>query len=338
MTRVLASIRWRTVCLAAALALCAGTAQGQDDGTLALAPTQADQALRPLAQGFDVWLRGQLEAAGIQPARLEPGDGLQQTFSLAVEQHASYVLVPRLSSRDGEASVHLLLYAPDTRALLVGARAMAPIAELGDAAMDVLRRVVPQLGGDVAMLVTPPLLEDLASSTQAVEARLAGDLPRAWRAVQGRLSPTAMQLREEIVDEARRSGTPATSRARVLAATGDTTTAWSLIGRKARAELKKESPDADLLAAAGEVMLLEGAVHEARRYFSRALETQLDHVGATFGLGEVLALEGDDDGARRELSRASELEPKSPRALTRLAELEADPSRAAAHWIAAGRL
>lgn len=145
----------------------------------------------------------------------------------------------------------------------------APIAELGAAAAEALETLLPQLGGSGGLAPLPPQLEDLASSTVAVNAWAAGDLIGAWTAVEGKLSPVSMSLREQVLQVARQTSVPAPMRARVLAASGDVASAWSLIRRDAPGALASEEPD--------------------------------------------------------------------PALAERLAELHSDPSRAAEHWIEAGR-
>jgi tetratricopeptide (TPR) repeat protein len=322
--------------LAAALAIGAGAAHAQTGGSVALAPTRADAALEPLALGFDRWLAGELERAGVAGVAVPGAGELETTLGGAAAAGFSHLLWPQLSSHDGEASVHLLLFAPDTRTLLAGARASAPTAELGGAAADALRRLLPQIGAP-DLEITPPLLEDLSSASQAMRAHRTGNLTEAYRAVQGKLSPTSMRLREEIVAEAHRSNTSAVTRARVLAAMGDAVSAWTLIGRAARSALSEPAPDPDLLVAAGEVMLAQDAAAEAHKYFARALAVAPDHVDATAGLAQAQELQGDVASAGTTLARAAQLDPSSPRLPERLARMDPDPARAAAHWIEAGR-
>ena len=320
----------------AVLVIGAGAARAQPAGGLAIAPTRADGLLEPIALGFDRWLVAELERTGVAGTAIADAGDLDTTLASAAAGGFSHLLLPQLSSHDGEAGVHLLLFAPDTRVLLVGTRAAAPTAEVGNAAADALRRLLPQLGlAEVA--VSPPLIEDLSSASQAMRARQAGDLTEAYRAVQGKLSPTAMRLREEIIEETHRSSTPAIIRARVLAAMGDAVTAWTLIGRAAREALSAPAPDPELLVAAGEVMLAQEAAREAHKYFSRALAAAPDHVDATAGLAHAHELQGNADTARATLARAAQLDPSSPRLPERLARMDLDPARSAEQWIEAGR-
>jgi tetratricopeptide (TPR) repeat protein len=333
MARAFARLCW----LAAALAIGAGAgaARAQQASGLAIAATRADPVLEPIALGFDRWLGAELERAGVAGVPIAGGD-LEATLAEARAAGFSHLLLPQLSSQDGEAHVHLLLLAPDTRVLLVGTRAAAPTADLGATATDALRRLLPQLGVPDRE-ITPPLLEDLSSASQAMRARVRGDLTEAYRAVQGKLSPTSMRLREEIVEEAHRSSTPAATRARVLAAMGDAVSAWSLIGRSARTELSAPAPDPELLVAAGEVMLAQEAGDEGRRYFTRALEVAPDRVDAIAGLAHAQELAGEVDTARGMLARAAQIDASNPRLPERLARMDPDPARAAAQWIEAGR-
>ena len=100
-----------------------------------------------------------------------------------------------------------------------------------------------QLGVRRDEATAPPLLDDLASTSRALSAWQAGDWIGAWHEVQGRLTPTAMGLREEIVELARSSDGPPLQRARVLAAAGDPSAAARLIGHDAAMALRAEAPD-----------------------------------------------------------------------------------------------
>ncbi|MGH0033166.1 MAG: protein kinase domain-containing protein [Myxococcota bacterium] len=326
------------VCLVLALAAVglAGPLPAAARESLGLAPSLTDASLLPVATGFDHWLLTQLHQAGVEAVPIEGVASLDEALTAAADEGLAHVLVPKMSARDGQASVQLLLYAPDSRVLLVGAGSEAPMAEFGNAAVEALARVVEQTGG-ASIEVTPPLLEDLARISQALLRWNEGDLAGAFRAVQGKLSPTAMALREEIADQARHTSVPATVRARLLVEMGDSTTAWTLVGRNARAALSKPDPDLDLLVAAGEVMFANDGVKEAREYFERALEIAPDQPDALAGLARVQAAQGDRATARTTLARAAAIDTDGVRFEEELARLEDDPARAAAHWVEAGR-
>ena len=100
--------------------------------------------------------------------------------------------------RDGALDVRLALYAVETGALLAAPHASAPLATPGTACEDTAARLLERLGVPASAMpaATPPLLDELAASGRALRRLEAGDLALAWREVEGKLSPTAMRLRE----------------------------------------------------------------------------------------------------------------------------------------------
>jgi serine/threonine-protein kinase len=329
----------RLVCLAFTAVLFGAAAAAAQGGSasLGIAPVAADPELRPIARGYERWLRGQLDAAGIGSVALE--GGLETALAAAAQQQLTRVLAPRLNLRGGRVVVQLALYAPQSGAVIGGSRADATLAEVGGACAESIDHLLAQLGVASQGETPPPLLDDLASASRALAAWEAGDWIGAWREVQGRLTPTAMGLREEIVEAARSGRGDMLQRARVLAAAGDPLEATRLVGRDATLALRADAPDPALLVAGGEVALARGDVPEARAAFERALSLQPGDTGATLGLAHALTQQGLADEARTRLERAAELDPSNPQPLALLATQseERDPRAAAASWLAAGR-
>ncbi len=321
----------------ALLAPLAATPQAPEAGpTLGVVAAVADPRLQPIALGYDRWLATQLRSAGI--AVIPLSGSLDAALAEAPAQGLTRVLGPRLDTREWRATAQLPLYAPESGALLGGARAEDALAEIGTAFAGSLDALRSQLGVAPAGATPAPLLDDLASASRALAAWQAGDWVRAWNEVQGRLSPTAMTLREEIVGAARGNAGPLLQRARVLAAAGDVLAAARLIGRDAAAALRAESSDPALLIAGGEVALARGDAVAARAFFERALAQNAEEAQATLGLARALALQGDAAGAQQAYERAAQLAPSDPQPLTLLAESERDaPQSAARHWLEAGR-
>ena len=73
------------------------------------------------------------------------------------------------------------------------------VDDFGDSAAAAASSLLAQLGVAGAS-VTPPLLDDLSRVTRALEAWNRGDLAASWRAVEGKLSPRAMRIREQLAD------------------------------------------------------------------------------------------------------------------------------------------
>ena len=331
-------LRARLVCLALGLiALAPALAVAQAGGpALGVVVPAADPQLAPIARGYERWLRSQLGAQGI--ATLSLGASLEAALAEAGAQGQGRVLAPRLTLRAGRVAVQLPLFAPQGT-LLGGARGEATLAEVGNACAESLDRLLDQLGVAREGPTPPPLLDDLASATRAVVAWEAGDWIGAWHAVQGRLTPTAMALREEIVELARGGDGPAVQRARVLAAAGDPSEAARLIGPDAAQALRSETPELELLIAGGELALARGSAADARTHFERALGLSAGDAAATLGLARALKEQGLATEARSALERAAGLLADDAQPLAQLAGQieEGDPPAAAASWLEAGR-
>lgn len=290
---------------------------------------QATPGLTPIAPGLGLWLQIGLLDAGHSPVPLA-GD-LRDASARAAGRGLSRLLITRLQEDAGTTHVQLVLYASGTDTPLAGVRRSAPTAELGRATAEAFAALLPQLGSVPDQEPSRPLLEDLAGLGVALRARAEGDLIGAWKALAGKLSPISLRLREQIVTDARQSGGPAPMRARVLAAAGDLTNAWGLIGRAATDARSAEDPDLEVLLAAGEVRLASGDVQDARAYFERVLRAQPDHVDGAVGLARALELQGDVTHGLKWLERAARLEPDDPDLAERLATLRPDPEIGRAH-------
>ena len=283
--------------LAAALAAQPAHAQNRTYSLpVAVAPVQADAPLEPIAGGYGLWLRTRLREVGLDPVWSGQGTSAEAVLASAAERGVGHALLPRLRHRGGEVEAQLLLYVPASRKLLAASRSSSPVGEPGKACAQSFDALLGQLGRSGLDASTPPLLDELASSSRALTARADGQLYQAWRAVQGKLSPTAMLLREQIVAEARRGDAPPAERARVLTASGNPDAAWGLIGTQARQALAEQQADPALLVAAGNVQLARNNPREARRYFTRARELAGAGASATpahLGLAQVLTLQSD---------------------------------------------
>jgi tetratricopeptide (TPR) repeat protein len=341
-TTALSCLRASLLGLALGLLAAAALAQGGAGSVaIAVAPAEADAALAPIAPGYTLWLSNQLVEVGAQPIWGGAGVAADAVLASAADWGASHVLLPRLRDRDGEVEVQLLLYTAASRELVASTRSAAPAGDPGPAVAESFDQLIRQLGAAGAAPAPPPLIDELASSSRALELRREGQLYRAWHAVNGKLSPTAIALREAIEAEARAGeGTP-TERARVLAATGDPGTAWRVIGASARTALTTRDADPALLVAAGEVQLARNNPRDARRYFERASSlaapSELSASGQ-LGLARVLTLQRDTRGARVALETAARLAPADPQPHEMLARLdEAHPDRAAKHLMAAAQ-
>jgi tetratricopeptide (TPR) repeat protein len=336
-TRVHAHPCLRSLCAALGV-LC--IALGAQAARLAVAPSEADPIAAPWAAGYDYWLRSHLSAAGLSPIWRGPALSAQEVFAGAESWGASHVLLPRLREHADGVEVQLLLYAPGGETPLAASRSSAPAGDPGRAIAASFDALLQQLGAAGAA-TTPPLLDDLACSSRALEAHARGHLFDAWHAVKGKLSPSAMQLRESLVAEARHGEAAPTERARVLAAVGDPGAAWRLIGTDARNVLDTATPDPALLVAVGEVALARNNARDARRYLDRAAEAASDTslaASAQLGLARVLELQGDTAATRKALERAAQLAPDDPEPFEWLARLEEQqPERAAAHLLAAAQ-
>ena len=339
-TPIFAYLRARSVCLAV-LALLVAAGAGAQGGGIAVAPVDADAAAAEWADGYGFWLRSHLAQAGLRTLWRGPQLGPSEVLAGADAWGATHVLLPRLREREDAVEVQLLLYAPGSETLLAAPRASGPPGDPGGAIAQTFDALLRHLGAGASRASTPPLLDDLACSHRALAARAEGHLYEAWRAVQGKLSPTAMALRESFVTDARHNDAAPIERARVLAATGDAVGAWRLIGNEARRALDAPKPDAALLVAAGEVQLARNNVRDARQYLDRAASLAADDVisaSAQLALARVLELQRDAEAARGALERAARLTPEDPEPYEMLARLdERAPERAASHLMAAAQ-
>ena len=301
----------------------AAPAQAGGGLSLLLAEPRADHELAPLAAGYSLWLARRIEAIGLSVESVPAGDVTSAVEQAAV-RNAAYAVIPDLRLRSGVVQVRLRLYAPGSAELLAAPNASAPLASIGDACEQTAQGLLGFLGVPQQKRVAalPPLLDELASSGRALLWIDQGELARAWREVEGKLSPTAMSLRSAIVETARSSGAPPAERARVLAAAGDDRTAWGLIANEVVRQARALEPDRKLLLAAAEVKLARHDPSGAHSHLEQLIERDPGDADAQLELGRALALQRDRAGARRALSLAAELDPVNPRPLLLLEKLE----------------
>jgi tetratricopeptide (TPR) repeat protein len=328
-------LRFRFRILALCGVLLATGAQAQDGTPLGVAPAIADEAFRPIDSGFAFWIQGELAQAGFETAPLARAATRDEVLASAAAQGYTRVLVPRLRKDGDVATVQLSLFAPDTGALLAGSLASGNVAEFGTNAAAAATSLLAQLGADPS--ITPPLLDDLSHTTRALEAWNEGKLLAAWRAVQGKLSPRAMDIRDQLAEEARTGTSLPAERARVLTAAGDPTRAWKLIKTVAKGAVTTEAPDLTLLLAIGEIKTDLDQRDGAAAHFERALVLDPASQDAALGLAEVLVLQGQTTRARTLLAKAAKQAADDTRAVERLAALHAGSALEGEHWVEASR-
>jgi len=322
----------------ALLAFCAMAPAGAANpaGVLVAEPV-ADPQVEAVARGASLWLTRQINAAGLGAQRAPHGStpDIESAQQIARETGAAYVLVPRLRVRDGMAEARWLLFPAGKPKLIAAPSGEASLGNVGDACLPALRGLLTTLGADLSRTSSsPPSLDELASSGRALAHLDAGRLLRAWREVEGKLSPTAMGLRESLVELARRKGPAAAERARVLAAAGDDRGAWGLIA----AEIAGSSPSRAALLAAAEVRISRGDPRGALHYLDRLLSASPEDAEGNLDLGLAHAASGHHAEARRALKRAAQLDPHDPRPLLALEPLEENPAAKARVLLAAGAL
>ncbi len=330
------------------LTISSAAAAREATGGLLLARPRAEAELADVARGYAAWLHDKLVRSGFavavpdrnQDAGASHAEAIGGLRELARRSGASVLVVPELQLHAGTLSVRLLLEAVATGALLAAPQASAPLAAPGSACEDTLLRLFERLEvpANAIPATTPPQLDELAASGRAIGYLEVGDLARAWREVEGRLSATALALRESITAQAQRPETPFVERARVLAISGDGDGAWALLAAEMTRGLAEPHPDARLLLAAAQAQLARGDPRAARPYLDALLARQPDDAELQLELGRLLLLQNDREGARTALTRSAELDTASPRPLALLAEIDADdPPRQALHLLAAGR-
>ncbi len=305
---------------------------------IALAVPRSDPGLELLAPGVALWLDYRLRDAGLRPLRDAAPARPEALLQAAAERGAPRALLPELRGREGEAEVVLALYDTGAGEIAALGRARAPLAELGAACFESLARLLPALGV-APPTAGPPGLDELAAVGRALGLARRGEPGRAWQELEGKLSPTALRLREELGQAAQSPDAPPLERARLLAGSGDPLAAWRLVAEDVARELRSATPRASSLAAAAEIQLARRSPREAGALAEAALRADPANALAALVLGRALALQGDAAAARRELERAAALDAGSPAPLELLAEAgAAEPPRQARLLLAAGRL
>ena len=334
--------------LAIWLGLCSVAAAQGAGGDLLVARPRADAELADVAAGHTAWLNDKLSRAGLsvvvegrrQDSAASGSPEIAALRDLARASGATLLVLPELRLRDGSFEVRLALYAVESGALLAAPHASASLATPGAACEETAAHLLERLGVPASEIpaASPPQLDELAASGRALHQLEAGDFARAWREVEGKLSPTAMRLREEITAQAGRADTPLVERARVLAVSGDGLGAWKLIAPELGRGPDAPPPDPRLLLAAAQAQLARGDPRAARPWLDRLLATRPDDAELQLELGRLSMLTNDRDGARAALTRSAELDTASPLPFVLLGEVDAgDPQRQAQHLLAAGR-
>ncbi|MEM7413131.1 MAG: protein kinase [Myxococcota bacterium] len=326
----------RVIALAAILGCAFAPRIGAEDARpVAVAPASVVGDLAPIARGFDAWVAESLRRGGLQPRPLT-ASGMAGVDEAAA-RGAHHALLTELSEHRGAVELRVVLYAPGTRQILATGVGTATLHQLGSACATALEQVAPALGLS-ASAITPPLLDELASATRALDLRDAGEPYAAWRAVEGKLAPVAMRAREEIVAAARRNQGDKVERARVLAASGDLLGAWRLVGNDANRSAQSQQPNGHLLLAAAEVQLARDNPKTALRYLDPVLTERAEDPHAWIAMGRARFQQGDREAAREALDRAASLDEQDGLALRWLLKVDADvPGRAASHALRAGQ-
>ncbi len=322
---------------AALLAL--GVASEGRAQTVWVAPTQTDGEQALLA-GVSGWLERLLGDAGLTVQRAAgPGQPLAQRLRGAQGRGLSWLVTPELRVEQGRARLQLRLFAAESGSLVAVAAAAAPLHQLGSLCRETSLRLMTQIGVPPAALPedAPPLPEDLAAAGRALQLWDSGRLAAALDEVSGRLTPLALRVREEILDEAGRSGADPLERARVLATTGDARGAWRLVSDRAAEAERAPRPDPQVLIAAGEVQLAAGNLPGARGFLERALTIAPDAAAAQLSRARLALEQGDVETSRRALERVASLEPELVLPVRLLAETEPSKARQAELWLEAGR-
>jgi tetratricopeptide (TPR) repeat protein len=337
MRRLPSARRLLVACLAGCLSLgAAGTARGEASGVLVARPRAAPE-LAELAAGHGAWLQGKLAQAGFAVLTADrkrdagaPGAAaITRLRELARASGAGVLVVPELHARDGSLAIRLAGYAVDSGLLIDAPQASAPLAAPGSACADTAARLLARLGvaPNAIPSAAPPLLDELVASGRALRWLETGELARAWREVEGRLSPTAMALRETITALAARPETPLVDRAGVLAAMGDGAGAWGLLAPELARASQQPEPDARLLLVAVQTHLARRDPQAAQPHLEALLSRRPDDPEVQLALGRLHELRGDLEAARTAFARSAELDPDSVLPLERLGELASDDAR-----------
>jgi tetratricopeptide (TPR) repeat protein len=295
-------------------------ATAQQIRTLLVATPNTDAASEAIASGFAHWLTLRIASTGLKGRVATPTTpDLRSALDQALVTGADYVVVPDLRVDDGQLQVRLRLYGPNSDELLGAARAEAPLASLGEAAAESADALLSQIG--VTASGAPPLLDELATSSRAIDLVRRGELARAFREVQGKLSPTAMNLRDAIADMKDQTDVPSVERARLLAATGNDRKAWGLIAEEVKRQAKSVAPERKLMLAAAEVQLARQKPAKARKYLDRLVAMNAEDADAQLDLGLAHWQQKDAPQARQALELAATLDPDDPRPLEALEEI-----------------
>ncbi|MFQ5417870.1 MAG: protein kinase [Myxococcota bacterium] len=209
---------------------------------------------------------------------------------------------------------------------------MRPLADVGEACEEAAVGLMAFLGL-AASEGPPPQLDELAASGRALLHADRGELFDAWREVDGKLSPTAVAVRQDIEARASNSDAPVSERARVLAAAGRTGPAWTLVERRVKRTLREQRPDPRLLLAAAEIELARSNPRNARRYALQLVESEAANADVQRVYAHILVEQNDERGARRALRQVVQLDPEDSKSYELLAALETSDRKARAEWL-----
>jgi tetratricopeptide (TPR) repeat protein len=347
-------LRRRVLGLGAAIALTCCIAPGLANartaarGPVLVAPPSVDPMLDSVAQGLAAWVRQRIASTGLATISREAvrtrapntrADALspEQVLALAKQLGAAHVVFPDLRFTSGQVEVRLRLVETTGPQLVAAPRSAAPLHAVGEACEESAARLLAALGV-ASRAALPPQADELAAAGRALQHHDRGELYRAWREVEHKLSPTAVATREEIVRAATSANAPARERSRVLAAAGEPGRAWTLIERDVRREVARPQPDRQLLLAAAEVEIARTNPREARRYVEMLLRTGAEDAEVQRTYARILMDQNDAPGAHRALARAARLDPTDSATFERLAEFEAgDRQRRAELLLRAGQ-
>ncbi|UCE87455.1 MAG: tetratricopeptide repeat protein, partial [Deltaproteobacteria bacterium] len=310
---------------------------------MAVAPPRFENGIAGLGAGYADWVRSALAAVGVEvvsreATRAAAGSvvpGREDVAGLGADLDAGFVLLTEATAVAGRFEIQVRLYETATNQLVGFARTEEAVQALGTSAREVTASIVEQAGlrAEAVRDAPAPRLIDLAAASRALAALDRGDLGRAWREVDGRLSPTADRIRERIEAASGGEGVTTAVRARLWIAQGQPDRAAQLV----RPELRS-SRDPEVFIAAADAAVALRDPRRAVELYERAIELGGDRADAYLGLGRALSVGKRYEQARAAVERAAELDPADPEPLEALVELWSDdPARAARYHLLAGQ-
>ena len=316
----------------------AARAQTAAPRPLVLLSDRASPQLAPAVEGVAEWLRLRLRQTGVAS---QPGAEARRDWPLADEKIRTEALLawaakagaPRallldVRARAGETELSLRLHDVATQQIVAVGRARGKPAQLGELARSALTDLAPALGNRRLPTQQPvPSLDQLAILSAALRDLDRGNLVQAWQRVAS--EPVLLELKAQIQAAAKQPDVSHEARVRLLVAMGEADTAWAMIFGRAEQQIHSESPDPNVLLAAGETQLERGDVQDASLYLERAAQLAPGDAAVHEALGRARERNKDVTGAGESYRKAIELAPSLDR-LERLAKLErGNPAEAA---------